>query len=1101
MIKKIISKNSKVIGSAVIVLLLVIAIYAVTANQNTPTEEIKSVDIYSDGYEYDEPGSWHINKSAEWISKDKARVTMNLDTISYSNNKPKKILLVIDGSKNMQGDRLLKLRSNISRFTSELLENNDHNYWIKIVYSFNRVYAYDEKFVNYKYGCDYYNASSPCYYIYKQDGDIDEFIPHGDLNYEDMVDLANFNAYSQSYNYLDQPNSAFYPIVIIGDYPSNIVKPNMTLNIQSNTSITYSFIQYDMGSEYIDDFNKLPGEHYIADKDNLYDVLKSTLSEKYDYYSFDITDYIDNDYFTLNSTDDIKVSMGNIEVKTEDGKQKVIWNLGDDSYVSISNAKLTMDLSINDELKEDSGLFSLNDKILVNKQEEGFCYYDYDTQERICEDGPIETVESDKTPVLSHSYSVSFDLNLPEDCSLSDISDESYITNSFVDLESKTPSCSGYSFKGWSIFTKESYDSNESDLEELDIVSNNSFIMPTENIVAKANWTRLSVTKANEGVINTKSYKEPYLANLVSNTKGESKVIFGDTCWEAIGTNQNGGVKLIYDGIPNNEGKCGTNDITHPSYNESFVADIGNNDYYYGSDYKYDTVLQNFTLSGDLIQESIDEDNYSSVVGKYSCMSDNSDDGCITLYYIKRYLGDYNNDGGNYVEMIPISSSEDYYSIGKSEFNNNDSVTSVGYMKDDSDFKTLTKKMDLNTFDILFNSYYDEDIYVSDSFTYSYDTYELDNPQKISELGENYDLIGKYTFLTSNSDFQDNELYYIVGFSDDEVYYVQLYDGLDIDSLTINYTYGSDISPNGDGTYTILGSSQISNTDWYSNGPGLKDVYMCPSGSATCEHPYYIIDANDTSFRYIKTYKFGNSFVYDSTNNVYTLVDTVDQYQWTVSSNYNSSTASSKLDYNNGTKHHYTCFNDTGKCETINYVLTNESDSVQYFVLENGQSMKGYIDNLLDGENANSSDSSIKIVVDTWFRHNLVDYLDYIDDTVFCNNRTVTDYGMFDKDGNYFSEVYFDTGECTDTNDLFSVSSSIGNGKLTYPVGIFEYTDSGFNSWIGTTRLKYIDEHGEIQQNLSSDKLFHVRPVISLKKDLEVYSGFGTNNEPYLIKY
>ena len=102
---------------------------------------------------------------------------------------------------------------------------------------------------------------------------------------------------------------------------------------------------------------------------------------------------------------------------------------------------------------------------------------------------------------------------------------------SFVDLESKTPSCSGYSFKGWSIFTKESYDSNESDLEELDIVSNNSFIMPTENIVAKANWTRLSVTKANEGVINTKSYKEPYLANLVSNTKGESKVIFGYTCW------------------------------------------------------------------------------------------------------------------------------------------------------------------------------------------------------------------------------------------------------------------------------------------------------------------------------------------------------------------------------------------------------------------------------------------------------------------------------------------------------------------------------------------------------------------------------------------
>ena len=60
------------------------------------TQEIKSVEIKSD--DYNNPGSWHIDKSTKWIGLHKAQVTFDVNSVMKINDNYKNIILVIDTS-------------------------------------------------------------------------------------------------------------------------------------------------------------------------------------------------------------------------------------------------------------------------------------------------------------------------------------------------------------------------------------------------------------------------------------------------------------------------------------------------------------------------------------------------------------------------------------------------------------------------------------------------------------------------------------------------------------------------------------------------------------------------------------------------------------------------------------------------------------------------------------------------------------------------------------------------------------------------------------------------------------------------------------------
>ncbi len=195
----------------------------------------------------------------------------------------------------------------------------------------------------------------------------------------------------------------------------------------------------------------------------------------------------------------------------------------------------------------------------------------------------------------------------------------------------------------------------------------------------------------------------------------------------------------------------------------------------------------------------------------------------------------------------------------------------------------------------------------------------------------------------------------------------------------------------------------------------------------------------------------------------------------------------------------------------------------------------------------NTKDSTIKGVIDEWFSNNLVDYLSYLEDTPFYNERDYVEGEGYlisysprqrmwgNKMGqDYYAETVPNTTiklGATEKNDIFTISGNMGNGTLTYPVGLLtsdEAVLAGARGWIsddnpgknesyylytgllywtsspnyvrvdGSTHMIYIHNTGYIGGTFVSD-IGGVRPVVSLQPTTVFISGNGSSTTPYTI--
>ena len=194
----------------------------------------------------------------------------------------------------------------------------------------------------------------------------------------------------------------------------------------------------------------------------------------------------------------------------------------------------------------------------------------------------------------------------------------------------------------------------------------------------------------------------------------------------------------------------------------------------------------------------------------------------------------------------------------------------------------------------------------------------------------------------------------------------------------------------------------------------------------------------------------------------------------------------------------------------------------------------------------NKNDSTIKGVIDNWYKNNLSSYSSLIADEVFCNDRTLASGHTYSTNSYGFvyaaeDRLYIDnknkinkSPQLTCPNlarDGFTTTTaSIGNKALTYPVGLITadevslaggawYTDN--NSYYLNTGKWYwalspgdIDAYadGRAYANVLavySDgylfkisvyySFFGVRPVVSLKTSTLVTKGTGTETDPYVV--
>ena len=196
---------------------------------------------------------------------------------------------------------------------------------------------------------------------------------------------------------------------------------------------------------------------------------------------------------------------------------------------------------------------------------------------------------------------------------------------------------------------------------------------------------------------------------------------------------------------------------------------------------------------------------------------------------------------------------------------------------------------------------------------------------------------------------------------------------------------------------------------------------------------------------------------------------------------------------------------------------------------------------------SNVTDSNAKRVIDDWYEKNILGKTieSDLEDTVFCNDREITDrplkstqyswdgedddwYGLFEsyyRLGGYEEGVpYAPSYECSNVIDSFTKYSSNGNGDLKYSIGLMTgdemlfagriddtSSDAGYRFGIdkwgrsitamaqmggsgGTEFQMFGDGHSATSSSV-------LRPVVSLKYGTEfVEGGEGTLNNPYVVK-
>ena len=268
-----------------------------------------------------------------------------------------------------------------------------------------------------------------------------------------------------------------------------------------------------------------------------------------------------------------------------------------------------------------------------------------------------------------------------------------------------------------------------------------------------------------------------------------------------------------------------------------------------------------------------------------------------------------------------------------------------------------------------------------------------------------------------------------------------------------------------------------------------------------------------------------------ATSNVYGKDVTYSGGTYTIT-NTMASTGTWSTDYNTLNNNHYTCFSTGMTCSSVYYVYYTSTSYAYYIVLTNGKKVGDALEEMF----VNTTDSTAKTTIETWYNTNLSSYGSYIEDTIYCNDRSISELNGWEPDGGdttkrlYFSPDtrtwtnYTPTLSCSRVVDRFTVSSSKGNGKLTYPVGLITGDEvmyaGGRNSSANSTYYLYTNHtywavsplyFGESSASelgiKSSGSILNylititngLRPVVSLKSTDIVESGDGTSTNPYVI--
>ena len=613
-----------------------------------------------------------------------------------------------------------------------------------------------------------------------------------------------------------------------------------------------------------------------------------------------------------------------------------------------------------------------------------------------------------------------------------------------------------------------------------------------------------------------------------------NNVKFGGYCWKLVRVTGTGGLKLIYNGDLDSNGKCTTTSGNHKGFAAQLLDLSGSK--LYGSSYTQEgnTYTLSETSTMDFSTDS------ASILGKYTC--GNTSSTCSTLYMVLT-----NYDSVN-AYVLKIDQNMNYAQIGTSSFNYFDDSTSSssttemgtlafnGYMwKNYYSIYQLNQRYTGTLLDATkvsnWEYYYGDSISYNSEEGYYYITNQDGSNVETLNWEDNYEdnLIGKYTCKGVNrwdeKSFRCQKAYHVIE--------TESYGGLMVSEVLTNGRLATgDIkmstSYTFDGTnYTLTNPVTISSYDWYYDFRDYQNYYHCGSWNSTsCTKIYKTITTSKISFSSISSgnnYYFGSSFTYtEGEEKPYTLNNASQVWDMTEANN---------KEFLN--THHYTCFRiSDNQCENMYYVISL-SNNVYYLLILNGnENGMDAINKMVGNNDVNAYNSEIKASIDWWYEQNIKNtaYESKLEDAIYCNDRSISKYGGWSENGvldsfNANSKLLFNYGnskyylKCPNKRDAFTVSdSTYGNGALTYPIGLLNNTEailngnltmrmSGDRYWIfGASSASYT---GAYNRAIGTDGkfgdysprgFFGVRPVLSLKfGTLFESGGDGSANNPFVV--
>lgn len=1087
------------------------------------TTSFTSSDI---NYDSGESGAWKITRTASWISKNKAKVVYDLKTNPSETSLPVDYVLVVDGS----------LNEHDASFSAPLktLLNNMHHY--NNINNRVAVIGFNDKA---EILTDFTNDDTGTNTV------LDNFLSASAHANKEISYYAAFKALSEFMENYTSDGANIIKVIFVTDGKPVIDSPKEVSLYQDlkekYPELSVLGIQYSMGNEVVDAIKNVSDAQVVADKDNAWDVIPNIYlgyeDDNYDSFVFD-------DYFSAPFTvDEVSVTRGIASINNE---YSVEWNLNDSSqFVAGASARMTVYFNVSNEYTV-GDIIPISDTTIVNYSFAGGEKQDSDTN----------------SPTLATGFKVNYDSNAPSGCVVSNMpsSDVVGIYN-IVRPTTVVPKCSGYIFKGWKLTTS-------------NVIINNdgSFTMPYKEVTYKATWAKASLNKSAEGTIAEKATLYGVLRDEVSNGgvakeytgkhqdsvdgSGSSKiyyytasndtdgttvlsknnVVFAGMCWQMIRTTDTGDVRMIYNGEVDSNDGCGTDRKNHPNYSgiEEITLNAKHN---YSTDYSYNKTLKKFKVAGDLV--TVDTSNPSSLIGTYTCLNSHKAVSCSTLYQVL-YVKD------SKVYAAAIKSSDNYNSIGSSVFNNVYGYNSeMGYMYNSnypgntyeiSNIEIKKEQIDFSTGTYCTSVTYDASTKAYSCSGTSLGFWEIggDEPEKL--------LIHNYVLLSDDSSVAR----YMIGVSINDIatnpyyYYIELTDGQTMDDF---YVYGDGYTINDDGTYKITNPKLITKLDFYYSYSDYKgkyfgeDLQIREGGYDSTSYDGYknggLINTNRVSSLFYnlssggssltasnyqsylafspisKIPKFSSSVTYS--NGKYKLSGTVTNVGLYDTSNI------SKV---NNT--HYTCFNAGDECSSVYYVYYANGNYIYSIKLNNGENISGALVNMFNSSTTNSKDSTMKMLVESWYAHNLSNYTSYLSDTIYCNDRSIKSLGGFNPSGgSLYSPLTFNGTSntsllCSNEADRFSVSNSVA--PLKYPIGLLSGAEanllgnnkvraSGSKYWLmspssltGTSIGQFVVEAtGTLNSTVSINSSNYIRPVITLKGSLTLVSGDGSVTSPYVV--